>query len=95
MLGSVYRLFDQGFSDRDIAKKRNLTELSVQAWHSLDIAFPKIYQPERTDPLRCSSDGNVSVAQSANARRQFVIALPKTRIIFRSPSEDRARFIEM
>ena len=31
VLGPVYRLVGQGFSDRDIAKKLNLTELSVQA----------------------------------------------------------------
>ena len=31
MLGPVYRLVGQGFGDRDIAKKLNLTELSVQA----------------------------------------------------------------
>jgi hypothetical protein len=37
-LGPVYRLVGQGFSDRDVAKKLHLTELSVQALHSLDIA---------------------------------------------------------
>jgi hypothetical protein len=31
MLGSVYRLAGQGFSDHDIAEKLNLAELSVQA----------------------------------------------------------------
>ena len=31
VLGPVYRLVGQGFSDRDIAKKLDLTELSVQA----------------------------------------------------------------
>jgi DNA-binding NarL/FixJ family response regulator len=31
VLGPVYRLVGQGFSDRDIAKKLNLTEPSVQA----------------------------------------------------------------
>jgi hypothetical protein len=31
VLGPVYRFVGQGFSDRDIAKKLNLTELSVQA----------------------------------------------------------------
>lgn len=30
-LGPVYRLVGQGLSDRDIATKLNLTELSVQA----------------------------------------------------------------
>jgi len=30
-LGAVYRLVGQGFSDRDIATKLDLTELSVQA----------------------------------------------------------------
>jgi hypothetical protein len=59
VLGPVYRLVGQGFSDRDIAKKLNLTEPSV------DIAFPRIHEPEPTDPIHCSSDGNVSVAQSA------------------------------
>jgi hypothetical protein len=35
VLGTVYRLVGQGFSDRDIAKKLNITELDVQgciAW---------------------------------------------------------------
>ena len=31
VLGPVYRLVGQGFSDRDIAEKLNLTEPSVQA----------------------------------------------------------------
>jgi DNA-binding NarL/FixJ family response regulator len=31
VLGPVYHLVGQGFSDRDIAKKLNLTELNVQA----------------------------------------------------------------
>jgi len=31
VLGPVYRLVGQGFSDRDIAEKLNLREISVQA----------------------------------------------------------------
>jgi len=43
----------------DIAMKLNITEPSVQA----DMAGG--YQAERTEPPCCSSDGNVSSAQSA------------------------------
>jgi len=43
----------------DIAMKLNITEPSVQAY------IAGGYQAERTEPLCCSSDGNVSFAQSA------------------------------
>ena len=43
----------------DIAMKLNITEPSVQAY------LAGGYQAERTEPLCCSSDGNVSFAQSA------------------------------
>jgi len=96
VLGPVYRLVGQGFSDRDIAKKLNLTEPSVQACRAWILhSLARIHESERTDPLRCSSDGNVRMAQSANAGRQFVSALRKTRIIFCSTSDDRASVIEM
>jgi hypothetical protein len=43
----------------DIAMKLNITEPGVQAY------IAGGYQAERTEPLCCSSDGNVSFAQSA------------------------------
>ena len=43
----------------DIAMQLNITEPSVQAY------IAGGYQAERTEPLCCSSDGNVSFAQSA------------------------------
>jgi hypothetical protein len=43
----------------DIAMRLNITEPSVQAY------LAGGYQAERTEPLCCSSDGNVSFAQSA------------------------------
>jgi DNA-binding NarL/FixJ family response regulator len=39
VLGPVYRLVGQGFSDRDIAKKLNLTEPSVQACRTWILHF--------------------------------------------------------
>jgi len=46
-------------AEGDIAMKLNITEPSVQAY------IAGGYQAERTEPLCCSSDGNVSIAQSA------------------------------
>jgi hypothetical protein len=46
----------------DIAMKLNITEPGVQAY------IAGGYQAERTEPLCCSSDGNVSFAQSAESQ---------------------------
>jgi hypothetical protein len=50
---------DKAAVEGDIAMKLNITEPSVQAY------IAGGYQAERTEPLCCSSDGNVSFAQSA------------------------------
>jgi hypothetical protein len=56
-------------AEGDIAMKLNITEPSVQAY------LAGGYQAERTEPLCCSSDGNVSFAQSAERQgRQTAFA---------------------
>jgi DNA-binding NarL/FixJ family response regulator len=79
LLGLVYRLVGQGFSDRDIAKRLNLTELSVQACIAWILRFLGFTNRKRTDPLRCSSDGNVSVVQTAT--RQLLLRIATCPIV--------------
>jgi hypothetical protein len=56
-------------AEGDIAMKLNNTEPSVQAY------IAGGYQAERTEPLCCSSDGNVSFARSAERQgRQTAFA---------------------
>jgi DNA-binding NarL/FixJ family response regulator len=56
MLGPVYRLARQGFSDHDIAEKLNLAELSVQAciawiFHFLGLTTTEQLQPRNAMDL--------------------------------------------
>jgi hypothetical protein len=51
-LGPIYRLLGDGLNDDDIAVKLNLTEVKVQALHSLDRTFPGVEEPSRVGAIR-------------------------------------------
>ena len=50
MLGPIYRLVGQGFNDREIANKLNITELKVQDWISWMVPLFKF--PDRRELAR-------------------------------------------
>ena len=72
LLGPVYRLVCQGFSDRDIAEKLNLTEVRVQdcvAWMLIFLGFT-----DRTELIRYAAPTLVRAAAVVDPPLQFRIA---------------------
>jgi hypothetical protein len=72
LLGPVYRLVGQGFSDRDIAEKLNLTEVRVRdcvAWILHFLGFT-----DRTELVRYAAPPLVREAAVVDAPLQLRIA---------------------